>query len=191
CSYGTARRGGARPRRSEAPNRASPSGGVPMDPFCGRAMPCIKPDLTGEPGPALALGHDDSPVLRPLGNGLLVAHVVDSGQSFEYVQTRHLAQAGITAEPLHATAMNNLLVFMGERTRMQPHGNIFAMFLDGNFEASLLLVDPLWDQALAGCVKAGFVIAVPARDVLAFADAESEAGIAELRMLVSRLFPNG
>src|ERR1700730_11712774 len=112
-----------------------------IDQFCAQAMPYIKPDLTGEAGPAVALGHDDSPALRVLSNGLLVAYVVNSGQSFEYVQNRHLSQASIKADDLHGTAMNNLLAFMSERTRMQPHGSIFAMFLDGNFEASLLLVD--------------------------------------------------
>jgi uncharacterized protein YtpQ (UPF0354 family) len=164
---------------------------MPMDDFCGRALPYIKAHVSGESGPAVTPGPDDSPVLRDLGNGLLVVYVVDRGQSFEYVQNWHLSKAGITAEDLHAAAMNNLLVFMGERTRMQPHGNIFAMFLDGNFEASLLLVDQLWDQFLVGYAQNGFVVAVPARDVLAFADAGSAAGIAELRGLISRLFPNG
>jgi hypothetical protein len=40
-------------------------------------------------------------------------------------------------------------------------------------------------------VSHGFVVAVPARDVLAFTDAKSAAGIAELRGLVDRLFPGG
>jgi uncharacterized protein YtpQ (UPF0354 family) len=105
-----------------------------MDQFCGRAMPYLKADVTAEPEHGIALGHDDSPVLRDFGNGLLVAYVVDCGQSFEYVQGRHLAKASITAEDLHAAAMNNLVVFMGERARLQPHSNIFAMSLDGNFE---------------------------------------------------------
>ncbi len=162
-----------------------------MDQFCARAMPSIKPDLTGETGPAVALNHDDSPVLRDHGNGLLVAYFVDAGQSFEYVQNRHLSKAKITEDELHATALNNLLTFMGERTGMQQHGNIFAMFLDGNFEASLLLVDQLWDESLVGYAPNGFVVAVPARDVLAFADAKSSAGMTELRGLIDRLFPDG
>jgi len=162
-----------------------------MDEFCGRAMPYIKPDLSGDESQAVELGHDDSPVLRNLGNGLLVAYVTDAGQSFEFVQNRHLSKAKITEDELHGTAMNNLLEFIGERTRMQQHGDIFAMFLDGNFEASLLLVDPLWDESLIGCVPNGFVVAVPARDVLAFTDAESTTGIAELRGVVGKLFPSG
>jgi uncharacterized protein YtpQ (UPF0354 family) len=124
-------------------------------------------------------------------NDMLVAYVVDSGQSFEYVQNRHLAKVGITADDLHATAMNNTLVFMGQRTRMQPHGNNFAVFLDGNFEASLLLLDQLWDQALVEYAPNGFAVAVPAGDVLAFADVVSAEGIGELHGVVSPLLPNG
>jgi hypothetical protein len=74
---------------------------------------------------------------------------------------------------------------------MLPHGNIFALFLDGNFEASLLLLDDLWDQALSGYAPNGFVIAVPARDVLAFCDQASEEGVGELREVAARLFPGG
>ena len=164
---------------------------VAVDHFCAAALPYIKAKLGDEGGSGLALSENDSPVVRDLGNGLLVVYVVDSGQSFQYVQNRHLSEAGMTHDALHATAMSNFLKFISERTRMQPHGNIFAMFLDGNFEASLLLVDQLWDQSLTQFVQAGFVTAVPARDVLAFADAHSSAGIAELRGLVARLFPNG
>src|SRR5262245_47134709 len=109
-----------------------------MDKFCGRAMPYIKAKISDEPGPHVTLPLDDSPVLRDLENGLLVAYVVDSGQSLDYVQKRHLAAAGISADDLHVAAMKNLVSFMGTRTRMHPHGNIFGMLLDGNFEASLL-----------------------------------------------------
>jgi uncharacterized protein YtpQ (UPF0354 family) len=162
-----------------------------MDQFYNHAMPYIKPDLSYEVGPAVELSHDDSPILRSLGNGLLVAYVVDVDQSFKYVQNRHLSKANITKEELHTTALNNLFAFMQERTRVQQHGEIFALFLDGNFEASLLLVDQLWDESLLGYVLNGFVVAVPARDVLAFADAKSHSGIEELRRVVRRLFPGG
>jgi uncharacterized protein YtpQ (UPF0354 family) len=154
-------------------------------------MPYIKPALDSESGLTVTLSQCDSPIIRDLGNGLLVLYVVDAGESLEFVQNRHLSAAGIDADALHATAMDNLLRFIAERTRMQPQGNIFALFVDGNFEASLLLADPLWDESLAGYAPNGFVIAVPARDVLAFTDAGSAAGLEELRRVVSRVFPGG
>jgi uncharacterized protein YtpQ (UPF0354 family) len=162
-----------------------------MDEFCSRAMPYIKPALGDDSDPAQTLSYDDSPVVRDLGNGLLVLYVVDAGQWFEFVQNRHLSAAGIGADDLHGAAMGNLLGFVSGRVRLQPHGNIFALFLDGNFEASLLLVDELWDKALAEHAPNGFVVAVPARDVLAFADAGSAQGVEELRGAVSQVFPGG
>jgi uncharacterized protein YtpQ (UPF0354 family) len=162
-----------------------------LDDLCSRVMPCIKAAVGSGTGPGIALGADDSPVIRDLGNGLLVLYVVDAGRSFEFVQHRHLSPAAMDPEGLHAAAMANFIAFIAERTRLQAHGAIFALFLDGNFEASLLLVDSLWDESLAEYAPGGFVVAAPARDVLAFAEAGSASGIDELRGLVSRVFPGG
>jgi uncharacterized protein YtpQ (UPF0354 family) len=164
---------------------------MPLDKLRFRVLPCIKAAIVGDTGRSVALGHADSPVFRDLANGLLVLYVVDAGQSFEFVQNRHLTAAGMTPEDLHAAALSNFHEFIAERTRIQAHGGVFALFLDGNFEASLLLVDSLWDEALAEYAPNGFVVVVPARDVLAFTDAGSASGVDELRDVVSRVFPCG
>ena len=65
------------------------------------------------------------------------------------------------------------------------------MFMDGHFEASLMLLDDLWDEALASYAPNGFIVALPARDVLAFCDAKSDAGIAQLHDMVKRITAKG
>jgi uncharacterized protein YtpQ (UPF0354 family) len=162
-----------------------------VDDCRARALPYIKPALTDGSGPAHDLGYEGSPVLRDLGNGLLILYLVDTGERFEYVQNRHLAEAGIDERTLYEAAIKNLLSLMTARTRMQPHGNIFWLFLDGNFEASLLLIDQLWEESLAPYAPNGFLIAVPARDILAFTDLASAEGREELRSLVARVYPDG
>jgi hypothetical protein len=87
--------------------------------------------------------------------------------------------------------VGNLARMARDRATLRPHGNIFALFLDGNFEASLLLLDDLWDEASAHYAPNGFVVAVPARDMLAFCDLGSEQGIRELREVLGRVFPYG
>jgi hypothetical protein len=69
----------------------------------------------------------------------------------------------------------------------QKHGPIYAVFLDGNFEASLLLLDDLWDKELSKFVEGHFTAALPARDVLAFSDSASVDGIIELKKIVARV----
>lgn len=153
-----------------------------------RAVAYLKPKLPDEePGAAVSLSHTDSPVLRDLGNGLLVAYVVDDGKSFSYVQNRHLFAAGIDADQLHKSAISNLYALAEKHLRIQPHGPVFALFMESNFEASVLLLDTVWDVSFAKHVREEFVAAVPARDVLAFGDSSSPEAIAELRAIIGRL----
>jgi uncharacterized protein YtpQ (UPF0354 family) len=152
---------------------------------CDKAIPYIKPSLKGAEA-TVQLKREDEPVLRNLGNGLLVAYLVDIGEVFEYIQVRDLIRAGLTEEELHERSMANLVALMNARLDIKPYGNVSAVFLDGNIESSLLLVDELWDSRLASMRKYGFIAVAPARDVLAFTDVSSSQGIAELREIASR-----
>ena len=51
----------------------------------------------------------------------------------------------------------------------------------------MILVDGLGRKGLAHLASNGFVAAIPARDILAFCDANSAEGIAELRQLIERI----
>lgn len=136
---------------------------------------------------AVSLSESDSPVLVDLNNGLVVAYVVDDGQSFSYIQHYHLAEAGIEIQQLHEYGLSNLKQIAAEQLQVREYGPIYSVFLDGNFEASLILVPELWDKGLAHLVQGEFIAALPARDVLAFCDASSSEGIAELRKVVLRV----
>lgn len=70
--------------------------------------------------------------------------------------------------------------------KVRPYGDLFAVLFDGNFEASLILIDALWDEHLAHLAPDGFVAAIPNRDILVFCDAKSETGVERLRSIVSR-----
>jgi Protein of unknown function (DUF1444) len=153
-----------------------------------RAIAYLKAKLPDEdPGVAVSLSPEDSPVLRDLGNGLLVSYVVDEGKNFGYVQKRHLFAAGIGASELHKSAIDNLYTLAEKHLRIQPYGPVFAVFMEGNFEASVLLLDTVWEVSLAKHVREEFVAAVPARDVLAFGDSSSPEAITELRTMIGRL----
>jgi hypothetical protein len=157
--------------------------------FCERAIAYLKADLTGEGGEAVSLVGDDEPILRSLGNGLLVAYLVDEGDYFSYVQRRHLDLAGLSESALHNKAVANLATLLEQReARLHDLAEgASAIIFDGNFEASLILVDFLWDEELAHLAPNGFVVAIPARNTLAFCDAQSQAGLVELRHVIARV----
>jgi hypothetical protein len=142
----------------------------------------LKPSLP-ESELAIVVSGRQKPVLRNLGNGLLVAYIIDRGDDFQYVQRRHLEEAGVTDGELHQYAVGNLAELTRTRLKVELCGSVFAALMGGNFEASLILVDSLWNETLARLITKEFVATVPARDILAFCDIGSAQGLAQLRQI--------
>src|SRR5215471_18469272 len=139
-------------------------------------------------GPAITVSKDEAPVLTRLGtNDLLVGYVVDQGNYFQYVQRRHLVAEGVTEADLHRLALANLANLLRDRSVViYACGDAFMVIFDGNFEASLILVDVLWDEQLADFAPNGFIVTIPNRDILAFCDSKSVAGLQEIQRIIRR-----
>lgn len=98
----------------------------------------------------------------------------------------------ISADELHQIGLRNLKnLFSKRNAKVQSYGNIFPFIAGGDFEASVMLLDDFWNNEFRRFVKGEYAIAIPARDVLAFCDADSTQGIAELKQLIDRIWPTG
>jgi uncharacterized protein YtpQ (UPF0354 family) len=156
--------------------------------FCARALAYLKPALPDGDEADIVLSREHSPVLTNLNNGLLVAYLVDQVDHFRYVQQRHLDGAGLTQAALHQQGIANLRALLKQKDiKVQPYGNVFTILCGGNFEASAVLLDELWSNALAHLAPNGFVVAIPCRDILAFCDAGNASGLQELRHIIERV----
>ena len=126
--------------------------------------------------------------MKVVGNGLLVAYLVDNGELFTYVRYRDLDSDRITENELQDIGINNLLAPTAQtHLRVAPHGDILAVLLDGNFEASLLLVDSLWRDSFRPFVVGDYLVALPNRDILASCDRSSPTGRTELLVAIERV----
>jgi uncharacterized protein YtpQ (UPF0354 family) len=158
--------------------------------FVDRAVAYVKAQVPENGSAAIELSREDSPIMRPLTDGLLICYIVDEGDSYHYVQQRHLDRAGVDPEELHTVGIRNLEKLAANRDlRVQPYGAIHAVLMGGDFEASLILLNQLWDEHFRQFVSGDYAIAIPARDVLAFCDDDSEEGIGELEQLFARIAP--
>jgi hypothetical protein len=153
--------------------------------YCLSAVAYLKGEVTDDQEVHITLAESDSPVLRNLGHGLLAAYLVDEGEYYSYVQHRHLADSLITCDELHAQALANLTALAEKRAEVRPYGNIYAVLMGGDFEASIILVDEFWSEWNAQLAPDGFLAAFPARDLLAFGNA-SAAVITELNEFLER-----
>ena len=117
-----------------------------------------------------------------------MAHVIDTGDSFEYIQNRDLQTDSVSEAELHTIGIGNLSTLAASgQLRIAPHGAVFAVLMDGNFESSLILLDHLWADSFRQFVTGDYLIAIPTRDVLAFCDRDSVEGRNELLLIIQRL----
>jgi uncharacterized protein YtpQ (UPF0354 family) len=158
---------------------------------CLKAIAYIKKNDEKERDFLFKLGSKNEPIIKDLGNGLLVAYLVDKSGKFEYLQNRQLISEGISKEKMFEIGLLNLKKIATVNFRLKPMKSIYAVFVDGNFEASLLLISELWDKILKSYVKNKFVAAIPARDMLVFCDSESQDGLKELTALCKRVKNDG
>lgn len=153
---------------------------------CRKAIPCV----LGACPPEERVGRKPE-VVRDLGNGLIVGYAVETGKELEWVRPHQLAEALLSPAELHDLAVRNLETRARGAVKLQAYGPIHAVIMDGRCESSLLLLDSLWDRGLVRSVSNTFAVAVPSREILAFCDADSEKGVAELRKVVARVFRGG
>ena len=144
-----------------------------------QALPYLKPDR-------VLPSAEDAPILEPYVDGILLAYLVDGGDRYLHVRRRDLEEQDVSIEELRAAALENLSEVSDGEIKLAGDGPMHALFFDGNLEASLILLDDLWDEGLRPYYESVPVVAIPTRDVLVFSDARSAEGIAELRAVIER-----
>lgn len=156
----------------------------------------VKLSVTGNSG-GVALPEGDEPIFLGAKGVFGVVHVVDTGENLSYVNARQLREASISTDDLRHIGLRNLTALVkggGEQQpglQIHPFSHAKGLTLGGYYEASLVLLDALWDGPLKAHAPHGAVVAIPARDVCAFCDAQSKEGIKELQGIIERVKNKG
>jgi uncharacterized protein YtpQ (UPF0354 family) len=155
--------------------------------FTSKAIAYLKRVYYDSSTPGATLPAEATPIFKPYSSDFWISYVVDAGNAFEYVQESHLKKDGIERDELHRIGLANLREWaISHQLRVQPYGNIFAVLMGGNFEASLILLDKLWDGPFRQFVTGVYAVAMPARDILSFCDSSSPEGIDGLEQVIAR-----
>ncbi|MBX3227776.1 MAG: hypothetical protein KIT84_15575 [Labilithrix sp.] len=153
------------------------------------ALPYLSPSQSPEDtAPVHAYGSADAPIVRPFSPSLLVSYVIDEPGALLFVRERDVPAKGTAREDLHARALTNLRRRVERKTvRFEPRGPISRARLDGQHDASLLLLDEIWDapERLAGH-EGDLLAIVPARGTLVFTATARAGAMQELRAHTER-----
>lgn len=137
------------------------------------------------------------PAMRATGGIFGVQYMIDEGAHYIAVAVSELEQAGMTLDELHQAAIRNLrkLVTSGQPglklrrlNREDTQAQAVQVTLDGENEASLVLLDDLWDKAFLKHIPNGVMAVIPARNVCVFLDMASvtQGGLGDLMDVVTQ-----
>lgn len=152
-----------------------------------RALPCLSPAQSAEDtAPLYSYGAADAPVARAFSASLVIKYMLDEPGVPVFVRERDVERD--QRQALHASALRNLQAHTAtRRLRFEPQGAVYSAKLDGWLDASLLLLDELWDTPpRTVSVEGELVAAVGARGALLLTGSRDPAGLAELRARLAR-----
>ncbi|MBX3628040.1 MAG: DUF1444 family protein [Rhizobacter sp.] len=131
-------------------------------------VPMIKA-IVGPGAPAegteLHLSFEQSPISRPFAADMIVMYALNRPSHLEYISNEIASATGLDSESIHELAIKNLPSHLGEVLLHDCGEGIYGISAGGNFEASLLLLDQVWEQLEKYFPGEPFA-AVPSRDVL-------------------------
>lgn len=137
-------------------------------------------------GAGVDLPEHSVPIMEPLTGDLFVGYVLDLEDSFQYVSRTTCDDLGVAVEELRSVAVRNLIHRRPKpEIKQGPLGVGFV--LDGDLEASLLLVDLLWDQ-IDPQIPGDLIAAVPTRDVLMVTGSDVTGGTDALSSAITRVW---
>jgi uncharacterized protein YtpQ (UPF0354 family) len=120
---------------------------------------------------------------------LNIFYAFDFPAHFVYVSAGDCKTLEIAPGALRELSVRNLTKRRTKPEILRPSDAAVMLRLDGDIEASLLLVDHLWPQLARG-LAGETVVAVPSRDVLVASGTQVTGGIETLRHAVNRRWDN-
>jgi uncharacterized protein YtpQ (UPF0354 family) len=151
-------------------------------------VPVIKRQL-GPSDDAIELPPEWRILSEDLVGDLFICYAFDMPGHFLYVLEHDRMALGLDPDGLRKLSVRNLTRLRSKPEILRPSGPVLMLRLDGDLEASLLLVDHLWPQLARG-IAGEMIVAVPGRDILAVSGTEVTGGVETLRYAVKRVWEN-
>lgn len=133
------------------------------------------------------LGGD--PARYPLAADIVVAYAEDGADQLRFLSANEMEALNLPSEQLAATAVENLRSRI-DNIRRIGEGPLYMLAAGGTFEASLLLMESVWDDQEKS-VDGRIVVAVPSRELILFTGENSTSAIQQMRSAVNDIHTDG
>lgn len=123
---------------------------------------------------------------QPLVSGLVVLFAEDSPSNIRYVDRGSLEKTEVDLATIREKSIENLLRKLPE-IEIQGSDGLYMVVADGNYDASLLLVDEIWSSTNFQ-VDGEIVVSIPARDTLLVSGTKNVKQLAQLIKLSKEIY---
>jgi len=124
------------------------------------------------------------PYHEQLNSELVVLYAFDSPSALRFVSKEDIEELGIDMGELRKIAIKNLLGRLPSMSR-EGDNSLSMLSAGGHFEASLLLVEDIWNSSNFP-VNGKIVVFVPSRDVVLITGSEDQQGLDQAREIVEK-----
>jgi uncharacterized protein YtpQ (UPF0354 family) len=124
-------------------------------------------------------------VTEAYNNELSILYAVNQANSIRYLTPEELTEVNLQGESLRNFAVRNLQEIL-PNVVLETHGPIRRLQAGGMFEASLILLDRVWNKKELE-IKGDIVIAIPSRELLLVADSNDPQALATIRKAATGL----
>jgi hypothetical protein len=135
------------------------------------------------------LGKDTKVALEHMAGDVWIVYALDLPKSTRSLSLDEMVKLNVTREELRPLALENLKRILPD-IKCHGAGPWFLLTAGGDYVASILLLDGVWEQ-LAATVEGDLVAVVPSRDVLLFTGGESTEGLAAIREKADEIHSGG
>jgi len=135
---------------------------------------------------AIKIPDDQNMLEKEFTEDMSIFYLLDEGDSFLFVNGKMLSESTYTLDDLHQIGLKNLYDISKTMQASKNDKGIIYFTGNGNFEASLVLVDYIWDSWLIDECPNGYYVTLPARDILAICDKSNDIGIQELKRIAGK-----
>ncbi len=135
-------------------------------------------------GQPFDLAPEDSPVAQAFAADILVLYALNFPDRLQYITQRDLANIGMSVAQLHAKAIENIPRHITEIKLQDLGGGMYGVTCGGTMEASLLLLEPIWEQ-LTSALPGIPLAAAPARDLLCIIGSKQPNSLSRIKQAAS------
>ena len=149
--------------------------------LCKKALPYLR--SVGEEINDENANEENKTYIDSYNEELCITYLIDEdSMNPRFIINKNLVDENISEEELKKIALNNLIKKINEDLKIQEYNSgVYNMVLEGNLEASLILVEPLWEAVLNEYITDDYIVTIPTREVITFCDSSSKEGIEALK----------